>query len=66
VATTVVLVFGMSVSAFSAVPPTALFGQLCIATVTFALLGDLVFLPATIFAAHSWGLLGAARDSDAP
>ncbi len=65
VATTVVLVFGMSVSAFSAVPPTALFGQLCIATVTFALLGDLVFLPATIFAAHSWGLLGAARDSDA-
>jgi len=65
VATTVILVFGMSVSAFSAVPPTALFGQLCIATVTFALLGDLVFLPATIFAAHSWGWLGTARSSNA-
>ncbi|MGI9403566.1 MAG: efflux RND transporter permease subunit [Hyphomicrobium sp.] len=65
VATTVILVFGMTVSAFSAVPPTALFGQLCIATVIFALLGDLVFLPATIFAAHSWGWLGASRHPSA-
>lgn len=66
VATTVVLVFGMSVSAFSSVPPTALFGKLCIATVIFALLGDLVFLPATIFAAHTWGWLGTSRHSNTP
>lgn len=61
VATTVVLVFGMSVSAFSSVPPTALFGQLCIVTVIFALLGDLVFLPATIFAANTLGWLGTSQ-----
>ena len=66
VATTVVLVFGMSVSAFSSVPPTALFGKLCIATVIFALLGDLVFLPATIFAAHTWGWLGSPRHPNTP
>jgi predicted RND superfamily exporter protein len=63
VATTVILVFGTLASAFSSVPPTALFGQLCIATIIFALLGDLIFLPATIFAANRWGWLGKSRPS---
>ncbi len=46
--TTLVLLAGLSVTQFSAVPPTRQFGLVCIVTLFFALAADLFILPATI------------------
>jgi predicted RND superfamily exporter protein len=43
---TVILVMGIAVTQFSSLPPTREFGLICMVTLVFALLGDLVFLPA--------------------
>ena len=60
--TTIVLVFGISVSALSVVPPTKMFGQICVATLVFALLGDLILLPALMLVATRFGFLQSAID----
>lgn len=46
--TTAVLLAGLSVTQLSAVPPTRQFGLICIFTLLFALIADLVILPALI------------------
>lgn len=46
--TTVVLAFGLGVTAFSGLPSLRLFGGVCAITLMASLVGDLVFLPATI------------------
>lgn len=48
VLTTIVLVLGLAVTIFSAVPPTQLFGRLAMTMLIAALIADLVFLPAII------------------
>lgn len=54
--TTVVLLLGISVTGLSELPPIRLFGQLCIVTLIFALIGDLIFLPAILLTADRFGL----------
>ena len=46
--TTVVLLAGLSVTQLSIVPPTRQFGMICILTLFFALIADLVILPALL------------------
>ncbi|WP_069094780.1 efflux RND transporter permease subunit [Methyloligella halotolerans] len=46
--TTAVLVAGLSITQLSAVPPTRQFGLICLSTLVFALLADLIILPALI------------------
>jgi predicted RND superfamily exporter protein len=46
--TTVVLAFGLGVTMFSDLPSLRLFGHVCAVTLVASLIGDLVFLPATI------------------
>lgn len=46
--TTIVLAFGLGVTAFSSLPSLRLFGAVCAITLMASLIGDLVFLPATI------------------
>lgn len=46
--TTVVLAFGLGVTAFSALPSLRLFGAVCAMTLAASLVADLVFLPALI------------------
>ncbi|MEG6507600.1 MMPL family transporter [Methyloligella sp. 2.7D] len=46
--TTVVLLAGLSITQLSAVPPTRQFGLICLSTLVFALLADLIILPALI------------------
>lgn len=46
--TTIVLAFGLGVTAFSGLPSLRLFGAVCAVTLIASLIGDLVFLPATI------------------
>ncbi|MFD0986353.1 efflux RND transporter permease subunit [Methyloligella solikamskensis] len=46
--TTAVLVAGLSITQLSAVPPTRQFGLICLSTLIFALLADLIILPALI------------------
>ncbi|XSG83303.1 MAG: efflux RND transporter permease subunit [Methyloligella sp. ZOD6] len=46
--TTAVLIAGLSITQLSAVPPTRQFGLICLSTLVFALLADLVILPALI------------------
>ncbi len=48
VLTTIVLVLGLSVTVWSAVPPTQLFGRLAMTMLVAALIADLLFLPAII------------------
>jgi len=48
VLTTIVLVLGLAVTVFSAVPPTQLFGRLAMTMLVAALVADLLFLPAII------------------
>ena len=55
VLTTIVLVFGLAVTGLSDLPPIRLFGGLCIVTLLFALLGDLVFLPAILLSIDRFG-----------
>ncbi|WP_159079773.1 RND family transporter [Methyloceanibacter sp. wino2] len=52
--TTVALLAGISVTQLSVVPPTRQFGLICMSTLIFALLGDLVILPALILVASRW------------
>ena len=52
--TTVVLLAGLSVTQLSAVPPTRQFGLICLSTLIFALLADLVILPALILVSSRW------------
>lgn len=67
--TTAVVLAGLLVTQFSAVPPTRRFGMICILTLIFALIADLVILPALILASSRvkdrWRLLcngNATRD----
>lgn len=46
--TTIVLAFGLGVTAFSSLPSLRLFGAVCAITLMASLVADLVFLPATI------------------
>ena len=46
--TTIVLAFGLGVTMFSDLPSLRLFGGVCALTLIASLIGDLVFLPATI------------------
>ncbi|MCH9806353.1 MAG: MMPL family transporter [Alphaproteobacteria bacterium] len=59
--TTAVLLAGLSVTQLSAVPPTRQFGLICIFTLLFALIADLVILPALILVTHGTGDRRAAR-----
>ncbi len=59
VLTTMVLVCGLSVTALSSLPVTRLFGELSMATLSAALVADLILLPAIILAA-AW-LFGTSR-----
>jgi len=54
--TTLVLFLGICASATSSIPPTRLFGQIFMSTVIFALLGDLIMLPALIIVAEKLGI----------
>lgn len=55
--TSIVLVLGMSVTGLSGLPPIRLFGELCIVTLIFALIGDLIILPALLASSKNLGLL---------
>ncbi len=46
--TTIVLAFGLGVTVFSDLPSLRLFGGVCAITLLASLIGDLVFLPATV------------------
>ncbi len=46
--TTVIVVCGISATLTSSVPPTFTFGLMCMATLGFALIGDIIVLPSTI------------------
>ena len=53
--TTIVLAFGLGVTMFSGLPSLRLFGRVCAITLLASLIGDLVFLPATVaFARRFW------------
>ena len=52
--TTLVLIAGLLVTQISAVPPTRQFGLICVSTLIFALLADLLILPALILCASRW------------
>ena len=52
--TTIVLAFGLGVTMFSALPSLRLFGGVCALTLLASLIGDLVFLPATIMLWRQW------------
>ena len=56
--TTIVLVCGMSVTILSDLPITRLFGKLSMATLSAALVCDVLFLPAIIVAARNLSHLG--------
>jgi predicted RND superfamily exporter protein len=62
VMSTLVLMVGMAVTAFSGVPPTRTFGQLTIATLFFALVGIMIILPATIVTASRWAWFRRGAD----
>ncbi len=53
--TTIVLVLGLGVTVFSDLPSLRLFGRVCAVTLAASLIGDLVFLPATIMLWQRWG-----------
>ena len=63
VLTTVVLVFGLAVTGLSDLPPIRMFGGLCILTLIFALIGDLVFLPAILLGIDRIGLWPRERQA---
>ncbi len=52
--TTIVLVLGLGVTIFSDLPSLRLFGRVCAITLAASLIGDLVFLPATIMLWQRW------------
>lgn len=66
IATTVILCAGTFIVAFSELPQVALFGQLFVATLSLALIGDLFLLPALLSAGGGFfGPLGGIRAADA-
>ena len=66
VATTIILCSGTVIVAFSELPQVALFGQLFVSTLAFALLGDLFILPALLAAGDKFFQpLGGIRMADA-
>ena len=53
--TTIVLAFGLGVTMFSGLPSLRLFGRVCAITLLASLIGDLIFLPATVaYARRFW------------
>ncbi len=46
--TTIVIVTGLAATLTSDVPPTRMFGAICMATLVFALIGDVIVLPGAI------------------
>ncbi len=52
--TTIVLAFGLGVTMFSSLPSLRLFGKVCAITLMASLIGDLIFLPATVAFARRW------------
>jgi predicted RND superfamily exporter protein len=67
VATTIILCSGTAIVAFSELPQVAMFGQLFVSTLAFALLGDLFILPALLVAGSKFFQpLGGIRMADAP
>ena len=52
--TTIVLAFGLGVTMFSGLPSLRLFGRVCAITLLASLVGDLVFLPATVALARRY------------
>jgi len=62
--TTIVLVLGLSVTIFSAVPPTQLFGRLAMTMLVAALIADLLFLPAIILAVRKFRLFRRRTEND--
>lgn len=66
IATTVILCAGTFIVAFSDLPQVALFGQLFVATLALALVGDLFILPALLAAGPNFfGPLGGIKTADA-
>jgi uncharacterized protein len=59
--TTVVLIAGLSVTQLSAVPPTRQFGLICLSTLVFALLADLLILPSLILVSSKLNLRLSVR-----
>ncbi len=64
VLTTIVLVLGLSVTVFSAVPPTQLFGRLAMTMLVAALIADLLFLPAIILTLRKLRPVGRRVEDD--
>lgn len=58
VLTTLVLIVGLSATVLSDLPSMRLFGQLFVTTLSAAIVGDLVMLPAIVLAAQKIGLTG--------
>jgi predicted RND superfamily exporter protein len=59
--TTIVLAFGLGVTIFSDLPSLRLFGRVCAITLLASLIGDLVFLPATVALVRKVWPVRAAR-----
>ncbi|HHY51610.1 MAG TPA: MMPL family transporter, partial [Alphaproteobacteria bacterium] len=67
VATTLILCSGTAIVAFSDLPQVAMFGQLFVSTLAFALVGDLFILPALLVAGgRFFKPLAGIRMADAP
>jgi predicted RND superfamily exporter protein len=64
VLTTIVLVLGLAVTLFSAVPPTQLFGRLAMTMLMAALIADLLFLPAIILTLRKLRRVGRRVEDD--
>ncbi|MFP4538811.1 MAG: efflux RND transporter permease subunit [Dichotomicrobium sp.] len=64
VLTTIVLVLGLAVTVFSAVPPTQLFGRLAMTMLVAALVADLLFLPAIILTLRKLRPFGRRVEDD--
>ncbi len=64
VLTTIVLVLGLSVTVFSGVPPTQLFGRLAMTMLIAALIADLLFLPAIILTLRKLRPVGRRIEDD--
>ncbi len=67
VATTIILCSGTIIVAFSELPTVAMFGQLFVSALAFAVIGDLFILPALLVAgSRFFQRLGGIRMADAP
>ncbi len=64
VLTTIVLVLGLAVTVFSAVPPTQMFGRLAMTMLGAALIADLLLLPAIILTLRKLRPVGRRVEDD--